>query len=878
MKKVITGDDFIQYYLSQTISHDLKRVSREISSLVNIDQPNMIQVGNKYIEIPLELINHKHESNSIINSYSNIDSNLFYLDPDIKRLYQVGEKLDVSKHNMENNEVIQLTFNCKSFNSSSYELIIIEYNNNQGIKSRIYSDSIIDIYPNESTTSIKLFIKPEVPDFFYDIQLNVAQSEMKVSRELHFEINPDTLYIPTNVIKVSELDISEKKVLTLDIPDLSRDYIYFSLGIMNNSFNNLPEESLFEVNTNYLYKFTAPFHLFDEVDFTPTIIEYNDEGKTNLIKLENTNEFIKFQNDTKAIRLSYRFSGRGKISISDVNIIEYKPETIHRSVEWNNRFEIDTHMNLIERVDQLRIACIMDEFTYHSYKDEAMFHRLSFNNWKAEIDSFLPNFVFIESAWHGNGSEWTKHIAYVTEEKHKDIRNLVSYCKGKNIPVIFWNKEDPLHYDHFIKTAQLCDFVFTTDAEKIPKYKQDCDHDNVHLLQFAAQPKVHNPTKIQQEREKGISFAGSYYALREERSNDMDRLFEASIPFGLTIYDRNYEYTQRGERLNFLFPEKFREYIVGTLPFYKIQKAYKGYKYMININTIKESPTMYARRVYEGLASGTPIISNNSKGMIQQFGHLIGYSEKVEDLQSYLRHLESNPSEYNRIKQLGIRTVMQEHTYKRRLLEISEALGYTFSSQSIPVTVLGFAKDATEENRLHEIYQNLELEHGSHLLIITETGKMYDDITQNVTYLNKNNIENYFSTISDLISTEFVLPIHPNHYYGENYCKDLVLATLYSDSDVIVKSNYFSFFNGEINEMNPHSEHVYTSISNVYRSLIKIEIFSFMDINEVFSYLTDYKSLSDLQFLGVRIYSNDKMNFIENGFNTVENFKDQVKV
>src|SRR5699024_12126375 len=109
-------------------------------------------------------------------------------------------------------------------------------------------------------------------------------------------------------------------------------------------------------------------------------------------------------------------------------------------------------------------------------------------------------------------------------------------------------------------------------------------------------------------------------------------------------------------------PEEFRKYILGTLPFYEIEKAYKGYKYMININTVKTSPTMYARRVYEGLASGTPIIRNYSLGMEKQFGDIIGYSENVVELEEYLSKLNTDSSEYNKVKQLGIRRVLSEHT------------------------------------------------------------------------------------------------------------------------------------------------------------------------------------------------------------------------
>src|SRR5699024_2571622 len=458
------------------------------------------------------------------------------------------------------------------------------------------------------------------------------------------ELNTDVMYNPDTRVTMKK----DNDNLLISVPELNKNFIYFSYGIQNNSFNKLPEQSLININTKNLYKLITPFKLHNEIDFTPTVIEYNNTGKTNLIKLTNESEFIRFQKDTTAIRLSYRFTGEGKVEVQPINIIEYETETEYEIVEWNSRYEIDTHMKTIKNIKDLRMAVIMDEFTYHSYKYEADLLRLTFDNWKNEITSFMPHFIFIESSWHGNNGDWSKKIAYVTDEKHSYIKKMITFAQGLDIPVVFWNKEDPVHYDHFIHTAKLCDYVFTTDQDRVKDYKAACNHENVDVLQFAAQPVNHNPLKIQKERVDGISFAGSYYGLREERSKDMNRLFRASIPHNLYIYDRNYEYTKKGERLNFLFPEEFRKYIRGTLQYYEIEKAYKGYKYMININTVKTSPTMYARRVYEGLASGTPIISNYSLGMEKQFGDIIGYSENTDELNDYLAKLNNNPSEYNK--------------------------------------------------------------------------------------------------------------------------------------------------------------------------------------------------------------------------------------
>src|SRR5699024_5318564 len=128
---------------------------------------------------------------------------------------------------------------------------------------------------------------------------------------------------------------------------------------------------------------------------------------------------------------------------------------------------------------------------------------------------------------------------------------------------------------------------------------------NVEALPFAAQPKNHNPIKIQKQRDSRVSFAGSYYRHHEERSKDMDILLEASKEIGLVIYDRNYEKTKKGQMPNHKFPVRFDSYIEGTMTFNIIDKSYKGFKYTINVNNVEHSETMLSRRVFEGLLSGT---------------------------------------------------------------------------------------------------------------------------------------------------------------------------------------------------------------------------------------------------------------------------------
>jgi spore maturation protein CgeB len=112
-----------------------------------------------------------------------------------------------------------------------------------------------------------------------------------------------------------------------------------------------------------------------------------------------------------------------------------------------------------------------------------------------------------------------------------------------------------------------------------------------------------------------------------ERTRDLgDFVMELPAFRPLEIYDRNYGKNDP----NYQFPPEYQRYIVGTLPFDEIDKAYKGYRYAINLNSIKQSQTMFARRVYELLASNTITISNFSRGLRLLFGDLVLLRQRCE--------------------------------------------------------------------------------------------------------------------------------------------------------------------------------------------------------------------------------------------------------
>ena len=131
----------------------------------------------------------------------------------------------------------------------------------------------------------------------------------------------------------------------------------------------------------------------------------------------------------------------------------------------------------------------------------------------------------------------------------------------------------------------------------------------------------------------------------------------------LDIYDRFYGTLDE----RYSFPEDYQKYILGTLPYDQIDIAYKGYEYGINMNSVKQSQTMFARRVFELMASNTLVVSNFSRAMRIQFGDLVISSDDESEIINRIdSSLESN-DKMDKIKLLALRKHYQQIPTKSRI-------------------------------------------------------------------------------------------------------------------------------------------------------------------------------------------------------------------
>lgn len=267
------------------------------------------------------------------------------------------------------------------------------------------------------------------------------------------------------------------------------------------------------------------------------------------------------------------------------------------------------------------------------------------------------------------------------------------------IPTIFWNKEDPINFNSFSNTAKLFDFVFTTCIDTIDRYKIITKNNNIYFLPFAAQPREHNPIEVFERKDK-YCFAGAYYTNHTERTEVFNEFCDYFISTkGLDIYDRNYGSSINQVVDQYIFPKRYNKCILGRLDTSEIFVAYKGYKYGINMNTVINSQTMHARRVFELMESNTVVIVNYSRAVRNFFGELTICSNNIDIIKKNIEKLCENDTDYRKYRLLGLRKVLKSNLYEDRLRDIVEKVFYkriTLRHETIILEIYSYIKSINE--------------------------------------------------------------------------------------------------------------------------------------------------------------------------------------
>lgn len=529
----------------------------------------------------------------------------------------------------------------------------------------------------------------------------------------------------------------------------------------------------------------------------------------------------------------------------------------------------------------LNVGVILDEFSLLAWAPEFDTVLVTPTAWRQELNDSPIDLLFVESAWAGNHGAWQYQLTG-SQAPRTDLVELVDYCREHAIPTVFWNKEDPSHFEDFIDSAKLFDVVFTTDSTLIPKYKKVLGHDHVDSLSFAAQPSIHNPMRIRGiEQTEDMAFAGMYFDHKfPERKQQMELLFGAAISvvnrgrYDFDIFSRHH-----GGDGKYQFPAPYDDHVVGALPYEKMLAAYRNYKVFLNVNSVVDSPSMCARRVFEIVASGTPVVSGQSTAIPEFFEQDEVPVVTDEKTAAYtLRAVLNSEQARDRMVHSAQRKIWNNHTYAHRAEKILKAVDLKVKSPFLAFpSVSAIVSTNRPEFVRHAIdsaakQKNVDTE----LILLThgfeenenELRAFSVDLgLENFTLLSSPQSDPLGLCLNKLVaasSGDVVANFDDDDFYGDYYLHDSLNAMKFSNADLVGKFATYMYSEDEdiVTLRNPGKEYMFTDFVTGATFVGRREVFTqnpFLPISKG----EDSRFLLSVEQSGAKIFAGDRFNFMQ---------------
>lgn len=405
-----------------------------------------------------------------------------------------------------------------------------------------------------------------------------------------------------------------------------------------------------------------------------------------------------------------------------------------------------------------KIGIISDLFLYKSFEGLADFKPIYPQNYQhhADIDVLL-----MVSTWKGiDGMSWKGVTANRSEQRELLFDEILPFYRDLGIPIVFYSKEDPPNYAHFLPFAQQADYIFTSAEEMVEHYRQDCPQArSIDVLPFGINPKNHSPIGSQQGKlQRIVPFAGSWfnhkYQERSKWGGDILDAVVASDHYDLLIFDRNSELHDPRYR----FPNRYSNIVTPSIDHHTLLDIQRRADISINLNSVSNSASMFANRAIELQAQGTFVLSNYNVALNSRYPH-VHISNGFTDTLAALNTLAE--PEIREIQAAGIRAVFSHELALTRISKILSAVGLTASVSEPRVAVLKHSEDARLQQEIaDQTYPNvvdvLPAEHVSHAAELQDRA-------------------------------DIVVHVGTQHHYAPTHVEDLVNAFRYTDARAVEK-------------------------------------------------------------------------------------------
>ena len=343
-----------------------------------------------------------------------------------------------------------------------------------------------------------------------------------------------------------------------------------------------------------------------------------------------------------------------------------------------------------------RVGIVSDPFLFQDYQRTCDLRAVGPDAGDAELEGL--DLLLVTSVWHGLHGEWTGAWKEGGPANVR-LRRIRERCAEMGIPVVFWSKEDPPNWEKFAGLAEGADQIFTTDEGSVGRYRARSPGTPVDRLDFGVDPAIWSPMGLGTGRDEGAAvFAGSWMPRYPERTASQEELFRMVLDAGLRLHilDRN---SERGIP-RYCYPLRYQRRVVPCVDRRLLGNVYKTHGWVLNVNSVRDSGSMFSGRAYDALACGCTVLSGPSVGMERRFPEVF-VLRGPEDLDAALRM--GAEERYVRAMGASLR-IMGEDTSYHRMGRILTSVGLSCPPQGRRIAVL-LTGDDRDDPALEEMFR-----------------------------------------------------------------------------------------------------------------------------------------------------------------------------
>ncbi|MCC3297594.1 glycosyltransferase [Arthrobacter caoxuetaonis] len=136
----------------------------------------------------------------------------------------------------------------------------------------------------------------------------------------------------------------------------------------------------------------------------------------------------------------------------------------------------------VKRLSDLRVLGILGTYTASAFKMTCNVHQPTPAGWERECNQFSPDILIVETDRGQDEGQRNSSSDFSATQ----LLSLVLWCRERRIPTVLWDNSDS--NDGALNFLAAFDHVFTSDIDRISKYKRVLMHERVYLLPFFYEP------------------------------------------------------------------------------------------------------------------------------------------------------------------------------------------------------------------------------------------------------------------------------------------------------------------------------------------------------------------------------------------------------